>query len=68
MESVVHSKKSLFQQKFQKKLSHFNRSSQFRSVMQKIIQLNIRSPSWTKKSDSDSTKNLRLLTTPQPWF
>ena len=33
MEIVVHSKKSLFQQKFQKKLHHFNRTSQFRCVM-----------------------------------
>jgi len=33
MEIVVHSKKSLFQQKFQKKLYHFNRNTQFRSVM-----------------------------------
>ena len=29
MEIVVHSKKSLFQQKFHKKLYHFNRNSQF---------------------------------------
>jgi len=35
MEIVVQSKKSLFQQKFQKKLYHFNRNSQFRSVMKK---------------------------------
>jgi len=33
MEIVMHSKKSLFQQKFQRKLYHFNRNSQFRSVM-----------------------------------
>jgi len=33
MKIVVDSKKSLFQQKFQKKLYHFNRNSQFRSVM-----------------------------------
>jgi len=33
MEVVVHSKKSLFQQTFQNKLYHFNRNSQFRSVM-----------------------------------
>jgi len=32
MEIVVQSKKSLFQQKFQKKLYHFNRNSQLRSV------------------------------------
>jgi len=29
MEIAVHSKKSLFQQKFQKKLYQFNRNSQF---------------------------------------
>jgi len=52
MEIVVHSKKSLFQQKLQKKLYHFNRNSQFWSVMQKMIQLDIPSRSWTKKSDS----------------
>ena len=33
MESVVHSKKSLFQQKFQKELYHFNRNTQFKSVI-----------------------------------
>ena len=33
VEIVVHSKSSLFQQKFQKKLYHFKRNSQFRSVM-----------------------------------
>ena len=33
METGVHSKKSLFQQKFQKKLYHFDRNSQFKSVM-----------------------------------
>jgi len=33
MEIVVHSKKSLFQQKFHKKLHRFNRNSQLRSVM-----------------------------------
>jgi len=33
MEIVVHSKKRLFQQKFQRKLHHFNRNSHFRSVM-----------------------------------
>jgi len=35
MEIVVHSKKSLFQQKFQKKLYHFNKKSQFKSVVKK---------------------------------
>jgi len=52
MEIVVYSKKSLLQQKFQKKLYHFNRNSQFRSVIQKMIQLDILNR--TKKSDSDS--------------
>jgi len=33
MEVVVHGKKFLFQQKFQKKLHRFNRNSQFKSVM-----------------------------------
>jgi len=33
MEIVVHSKNYLFQQKFYKKLHHFNRNSQLRSVM-----------------------------------
>jgi len=33
MEIVVHNKKSLIQQKFQKKLYHFNKNSQFKSVM-----------------------------------
>ena len=33
MEIVVHSKKDLFEPEFQKKLYHFNRNSQFRSVM-----------------------------------
>jgi len=33
MEIVLHSKKSLFQQKFQKKLYHFNKDFQFGSVM-----------------------------------
>jgi len=33
VEIVVHSKKFLILQKFQKKLHHFNRNSQLRSVM-----------------------------------
>jgi len=33
IEIVVHSKKALFQQKFQNKLYNFNRNSQFKSVM-----------------------------------
>jgi len=48
MEIVVHSKKSQFQQEFQKKLYHFNRNSEFRSVMQKMNQLDIRSRGRTK--------------------
>ena len=36
---MVHSKKSLFQHKFQKKLYYFNRNSQFKSVILKMIQL-----------------------------
>jgi len=32
MEIVVHSKKYVIQQKFEKKLYHFNRNSQFRRV------------------------------------
>ena len=52
MEIVVQSKKSLLQQKFQKKLYHLNRNSQFKSVILKMIQLDI----WSRiqKSDSDS--------------
>ena len=37
MEIVVQSKKSLFQQKFQMKLYHFNRNSQFKSVITNFI-------------------------------
>jgi len=33
LEIMVHNTKSLFQQKFQKKLPHFNKNSQFWSVM-----------------------------------
>jgi len=51
MEIVVPSKNSLFQQKFHKKLYHFNRNSQLTSVMQKMIQLDFRSR--TKKFHSD---------------
>ena len=43
MEIVVHSKKSLLQQEFQRKLYHCNRNSQFKSVILKMIQLDIRS-------------------------
>jgi len=59
MEIVVQSKKSLFQQKFQKKLYHFHRNFQFRSVMLKIIQLDIRSR--TQKSESDATQKSPTL-------
>jgi len=47
---------TLFQQKFQKILYYVNRNSQFRSMMYKMIQLDIRRRSRTKKSDSDSTQ------------
>jgi len=47
MEIVVHSKKSLLQQKFKKKLFHFNRNSQFKGVILKMIQLDIWSRSRT---------------------
>jgi len=74
VEIVVHSKTSPIQQKFQKQLYHFNRNSQFRSVMQKMIQLGIRSrtknPTPTPSVATNPTpippKNLRLLTTPTP--
>ena len=54
MEIMVHSKKALFQQKFQKKLYHFNRNSQCKSVISKMIHLDIPSRSGRKKSDTDS--------------
>jgi len=74
MDIVVPSNKSLFQQTFQKKLRHFNRNSQFRSVMRNMIQFDFRSRSWTKNSTPTPSvvknptppKNLRLLATPQP--
>ena len=79
MESMVQSKNSLFQQKFQKNLYHFNRKCQFRSVMQKMIQLDIRSRSRTKKNESDcdsqccqesdsTQKPPTPALTPQPWY
>ena len=64
MEIVVHSKKSLFQQKFQKKLYHFNRNSQFRSVMCMIrlpVLLGIRDRLQLHPKTSDSLR-LRLPT------
>ena len=48
MEIVMHKQKSLFQQKFHNKLYHFNRNSQFKSVISKMIQLGIRSRSRKK--------------------
>jgi len=57
MEIVVHSKTSPSQPQFQKKLCHLNRNYQFRSVIQKMIQLGIRNRSRTKKSDSDFNSN-----------
>ena len=53
MEIVVHSKKYLFQQKFQKKLYHFNRNSQFKSDVKNDPIGHPESES-DKKSDSDS--------------
>ena len=70
MEIVVHSKNSLFQYKFQKKLYHFNRYSQLRSVMYKTIQFDFRRRSRAKNLTPVHTpsvvrnptplKNLRL--------
>jgi len=72
MEIVVHSKKSVSTKVSKEIVPYFNRNSQFKSLMYKMIQLDIRSRSRTKKSDSDSTQNLSLLTTPaptpQPWL
>jgi len=50
MEIVVHSKNSLFQQKFYEKLYHFNRNSHLTSVMQKNDPIGL--PKSDKKSDS----------------
>ena len=78
MQIVVHSKKYLFQQKFQRKLYYFNRNSQFRSVILKKIQLDIRSrtkdptPTPNVVMNRIPPKNLRILRTPAPtpppWF
>ena len=74
MEIVVHSEKFLFEQKFRKKLYHFNRNSHFWSVMLKMIQLDIRgqtknlTPTTSVVRNSTSPKKLRLLMTPQPCF
>ena len=65
MEIVVHGK-------FQKKLYHFNRNSQLRSVMYKRIQLNIPvgqknpTPALSVVRNPTPPKNLRLLMTPAP--
>jgi len=76
MEIVVHRKKSLIQQKFQKKFYYFIKNSQFRSVMWKMIQWDTRSRSWQKNPTPTPCvvrnltpippKNLRLLMTPNP--
>jgi len=73
-EIVVHSKKFMFQQKFQKKLWNFNRNSQFKSMVWKIIQLDIRSrtknptpiPGVVSNPTPTPHKNLRLLVTLTP--
>jgi len=62
MEIVVHSKKSLFQQKFQKKLYHLNKYSQFKSVILKIIQLDI----WSLTNKSTLTPSVVRNPTPTP--
>jgi len=74
MEIVVHNRNSLLQRKFQKNLLHFNRSSQLRSVMHKMIEMDFRCRSRTKKTTPNSSvvrnptppKNLRLLANPIP--
>ena len=58
MEIVVHSKKSLFQQKFQKKLYHFDGNSQVRNVMWKLIKWDIRSR--TKNQTPSAVRNPTL--------
>jgi len=65
MEIVVHSKKSQLQQKFQKKLYHFNRNCQFRNYVKNdsMIQLDIRSRSRCQESDFTQKPP-----TPQPCF
>jgi len=70
LEIVPRSKKPLFQQKFRKELYHFDRNSQFRSVMLKwptwtsgVGQKNpTPTPSVVRNSTPTPTKNLRLLT------
>jgi len=61
MEIVVHSRKSQFQQKFQNKLYYFNSNRQFKGVMQKMIQLDIQSRSWAKKSVWESLAQIILV-------
>jgi len=51
MEIVVHNKKSLFQQKFQKKLCHCNRNSQLKIVMKNDPIMLLESD---QKSDSET--------------
>jgi len=58
MEIVVHSKKSLFQQKFQKKLYKFNRNSKFRSVESDSDSDSTQKPPTRYDSDSDSATPL----------
>jgi len=55
MEIVLHSKESLFQQKFQKKLDYFNRNFQLMNVMLKMIQLDFQSRTQTKNPTPTST-------------
>jgi len=74
MEIVVHSKKSLFQEKFQKNLYHFNKNSQFESVMSKNDPIGhpeselgknpIPTPTVVRNPTLTPPKNLLLLTTP----
>jgi len=61
MEIVVHSKKSLFQQKFQKKLYHFKRNSQWKNDAVGHPELES-----DKKIRLQVLLGIRLLTTLQP--
>jgi len=63
MEIVVNSKKYPFQLKFQTKVGHFDRNSQFRCVMHEIIQLDIRSG---PKSPTQTPSVVRNPTTNPP--
>jgi len=64
MEILVQSNKSPFQQKFRNKLYYFNRKSQFRSVMYKMIQLDFRS----RTKNLTPTPSVVRNPTPQPWW